>query len=350
MVSRASLDVDGVLGLQRLAGNSAVAELFSDTSTSVQSVTNSSGNPLDATVRAKMELGLGVDLGEVRVHSDDAAARSARALSARAYTVGNHIAFDAGQYAPENSEGQKVLAHELIHVVQQRSGPVSGAPMPGGISVSSPEDEFERAAETSGERLMSGTTGLFAAPSSGHGPVYTVVSRLMNVQRQSDSDHQNAARVIVTPEDIEWTEELVRQTQAGGQSRQSATAQTLSVQRAGGCWGDKFNLAAAILATVSAGALTIVAVLAPDPTTLTKWAAIGLAAGILAGIAWTISAAIQLKNCLAQSDAPDRDEQIRHLEREIEQLQRTQEELRRLKDRVTPGSAPAGAVPVPAGG
>jgi hypothetical protein len=60
------------------------------------------------------------DIGAVRIHTDAQAAASARAVNARAYTVGNDIVFDLGQYRPESSEGRHLLAHELTHVVQQQ--------------------------------------------------------------------------------------------------------------------------------------------------------------------------------------------------------------------------------------
>jgi hypothetical protein len=58
----------------------------------------------------------------VRLHTDSAAAESARIVHARAYTVGQDVVFGAGQYAPATSAGQRLLAHELGHVVQQRNG------------------------------------------------------------------------------------------------------------------------------------------------------------------------------------------------------------------------------------
>ena len=60
------------------------------------------------------------DFGRVRVHTDARAAESARSVGALAYTVGNHIVFDAGLYAPATRRGKALLAHELTHVVQQR--------------------------------------------------------------------------------------------------------------------------------------------------------------------------------------------------------------------------------------
>ena len=79
----------------------------------------SPAEPLEAEVRASMEAGFGYDFSQVRVHRDRQAAQSARALNALAYTVGEHIVFGAGQYAPQTSAGQRLLAHELAHTVQQ---------------------------------------------------------------------------------------------------------------------------------------------------------------------------------------------------------------------------------------
>lgn len=74
-------------------------------------------------VRSAMEGRLGFDFASVRVHSDDRAAASARALGARAYTAGRDIVFGAGQYAPATDPGRRLLAHELAHVVQQGAAP-----------------------------------------------------------------------------------------------------------------------------------------------------------------------------------------------------------------------------------
>jgi hypothetical protein len=74
-----------------------------------------------------MNARLGHDFSQVRVHTDDHAAESTNAVDALAYTVGSHIAFGPGQYAPNESTGRRLLAHELTHVVQQTAGvPGSG--------------------------------------------------------------------------------------------------------------------------------------------------------------------------------------------------------------------------------
>ncbi|MBS0446445.1 MAG: DUF4157 domain-containing protein [Proteobacteria bacterium] len=72
-----------------------------------------------------MEARFGHDFGRVRVHADPAAADASRHANARAYTVGPDIVFGAGQYRPDRRGGQRLIAHELAHVLQQRDGGAS---------------------------------------------------------------------------------------------------------------------------------------------------------------------------------------------------------------------------------
>ena len=88
----------------------------------VHNVLNSPGEPLDNASKEFFEPGFGSDLSAVRVHSDAVAAESARSVYARAYTVGNHIAFARGEFAPWTSSGKALLGHELVHVAQQAAG------------------------------------------------------------------------------------------------------------------------------------------------------------------------------------------------------------------------------------
>jgi hypothetical protein len=90
----------------------------------VQNVLASPGKPLDRDTRRFFEPRLGQGLGNVRIHDDSMAAASARAVSALAYTVGPHIVFDSGQYAPNTDFGRKLMSHELVHYLQQ-GAPVS---------------------------------------------------------------------------------------------------------------------------------------------------------------------------------------------------------------------------------
>src|SRR6185436_11878930 len=86
-------------------------------------VPNGTGSPLPAGVRAKMEPKLGGNLGNVRVHTDAESTEAAKGFGARAFTVGEDIHFNQGEFSPGSREGDKLLAHELTHVVQgQKSG------------------------------------------------------------------------------------------------------------------------------------------------------------------------------------------------------------------------------------
>jgi hypothetical protein len=86
---------------------------------SVNQVLGSSGRPLDDSTRSHMESRFGHDFSGVRIHDDSLAAESASAVNAKAYTVGQDIAFASGQYNPQTHAGGHLLAHELAHTIQQ---------------------------------------------------------------------------------------------------------------------------------------------------------------------------------------------------------------------------------------
>jgi hypothetical protein len=138
-----------LLALQRSAGNQAVAQLVNDERESpvLDVVGKGGGQPLPGDLRTDMEGRLGADFSSVRIHTDGPAAASATAVQARAYTVGEEVVFGPGAFDANSSDGRHTLAHELTHVVQQRSGPVDGTPTGDGISVSDPSDRFEQQAE-----------------------------------------------------------------------------------------------------------------------------------------------------------------------------------------------------------
>lgn len=89
----------------------------------VEKVMSSPGQPLDSTTRVFFEPRFGRDFSQVRVHTDTLASESAKAINAQAYTVGSHIVFGHGEYAPKTHEKLQLLAHELTHVVQQGAQP-----------------------------------------------------------------------------------------------------------------------------------------------------------------------------------------------------------------------------------
>jgi hypothetical protein len=77
------------------------------------------GKPLDDSTRIFMESRFGFDFSKVRIHTSERDAKLAESVNARAYTVGNNIVFGSNQYNPNNFDGRTLLAHELVHVVQQ---------------------------------------------------------------------------------------------------------------------------------------------------------------------------------------------------------------------------------------
>jgi hypothetical protein len=111
-----------------------------------------------------MEEGFGRDFGRVRIHDNPRAAASAEAIGAHAYTVGNHIAFNRGQFRPETGDGRFLLAHELAHTVQQ-----SGAPAARPDRISRPGDRHEAEAHRAAHAAVSGNA--MPALSPGGAPI-----------------------------------------------------------------------------------------------------------------------------------------------------------------------------------
>jgi Domain of unknown function (DUF4157) len=160
-----------ILQLQREAGNGRVAQLLQDDNDgeAVERLVAGGGRPLDPATQANMETAFGEDFQDVRVHTGSDATASAQRLGAHAYTVGNDVVF-SGDHDPGTTDGQRVLAHELAHVVQQRSGPVDGTDTGTGVKVSDPGDRFERAAEETAERVTSGQPAHSAEAAGAAGP------------------------------------------------------------------------------------------------------------------------------------------------------------------------------------
>jgi hypothetical protein len=114
----------------------------------VYDVLQSPGRPLDAAMRNYMEPRFGHDFSQVRVHADDRAGASARAVNALAYTVGQDIVFDAGQYTAATQEGRQLLAHELTHTMQQgAAGPTDH------LTIDAADSSMEKEAAHTSETL-----------------------------------------------------------------------------------------------------------------------------------------------------------------------------------------------------
>ena len=111
------------------------------------------GSPVDGPLRNSMEGFFGTDFGDVQFHTGPRVQALAGSLGAQAFTIGNHVAFAAGRYQPHTTEGQRLIAHELTHVVQQRQG-ISGVLLADGIG--RPGDGYERQADEMAERYTRG--------------------------------------------------------------------------------------------------------------------------------------------------------------------------------------------------
>lgn len=194
-------DAASLLHLQRTAGNAGVVQLLADEEAGAAAspvhdvVGRGGGTPLDESTRTDMEGRFGESFADVRVHTDERASHSAESVGANAYTVGSDIVFRAGQFDTASTTGQRTLAHELSHVVQQRSGPVDGTDAPGGIRLSDPSDRFEQAAEATAAAVLSG-----AAPSPASAPVATA-------QRQMDEEEEETVQTAVQRDALDGEEE-----------------------------------------------------------------------------------------------------------------------------------------------
>lgn len=197
----ATLDASSILHLQRTAGNASVVQMLADEEPSpVHDVVGRGGGaPLDSTTRTSMESAFGTSFGDVRIHTDQVASRSAESVGANAYTVGSDVVFRSGHFDPGSSSGQRTLAHELSHVVQQRSGPVEGSEAPGGIRVSDPSDRFEQAADRSADRALSSVAGAGDKTSAGGDPA---------IQRELEPELAPPVQREVGPEDEEEEAEV----------------------------------------------------------------------------------------------------------------------------------------------
>lgn len=140
----------------------------------VRNVVSSPGRSMNESVQREMEAKMGGDFSDVQLHTGPDAATAAESIDARAFTVGNHVAFNRGEYEPDSDSGKEVLAHELTHVRQQVGGRISMLPKsesehPGqGLSVgsdihlqpkltvSSPDDPAEKEADRVAESVVDG--------------------------------------------------------------------------------------------------------------------------------------------------------------------------------------------------
>ncbi|GAB3017442.1 eCIS core domain-containing protein [Natronobiforma cellulositropha] len=136
-------------GESDLAGETATPDV-------VRRVISQPGRPLEGAVRDEMEQRMGDSFSDVQLHTGPEAAKAASALEARAFTTGNHVVFNRGEYDPGSAEGKYLLAHELAHVRQQTGGQISMLPQEGSSLVIDPDPELEREADEVARKALEG--------------------------------------------------------------------------------------------------------------------------------------------------------------------------------------------------
>lgn len=117
-----------------------------------RSVTPTDGSRVPDAVRRRTEATTGADVSGVRIHTGSESAMSASSLGARAYTVGGDVHFGAGQYRPGTPQGDRLIAHELVHTIQQTGGPATAH----ALEVSAPGDVSELEADAVADRIVEG--------------------------------------------------------------------------------------------------------------------------------------------------------------------------------------------------
>jgi hypothetical protein len=162
----------GLVGLQRAAGNQAVDALIEHRTSNAEQASprplpdfvegvlqSGSGRPLDPAVLSSMQSRFNHDFSGVRVHADAHAHASADAAGADAYAVGEHVVFAGDRYAPSTTEGARLLAHELAHVVQQSRGGADPESAPGTEAAAERAAAFV-SAESAGPVAVEGASGV----------------------------------------------------------------------------------------------------------------------------------------------------------------------------------------------
>jgi hypothetical protein len=133
------------------------------------------GSELDGDARTTLESAMGEDFSDVRIHHDDDAHELSKSVHADAFTTGSDVFFQSGKYDPGSSAGQKLLAHELTHVVQQR-----GAADTSEMTVSDPGDAHEVEAASIADKIS-------AAPPAGQAAA--------SVSREAEEEEVATSRV-----------------------------------------------------------------------------------------------------------------------------------------------------------
>lgn len=156
----------------------------------VAEASSGSGDSPDSAVRTRLEATTGADLSGVRVHTGASSATAASAVHAKAFTVGSDIHFAPGQYDPGSPAGDELLAHEMVHTLQQREG---AHPQHKTLEVSEPGDAAEREADHIAQVALSGS-GEQVAPTHRA----AAVARVPETLSGNPAERTNAAGAATT--------------------------------------------------------------------------------------------------------------------------------------------------------
>lgn len=167
-------------------------------------VARSPGSPLPGGLRADLQDRLGHDFRHVRIHADEAAAQAASAIGARAFTVGPHVAFGRGEFRPFQSEGRRLLAHELVHVMQQGREPGGAVRDPTSLAICPPGSTRERDASARAAAVVNGVPagGAGLRDVAGRGSAAASVERMIQDpgrDQRLDAYLDEDGRLEVTP-------------------------------------------------------------------------------------------------------------------------------------------------------
>jgi hypothetical protein len=160
---------NAVLNMQRTAGNAVVMRALAqrkgsygaeggeidDQTTSQINSARGGGSALPAATAQRMGDAMGADFSGVRVHTDSQSDQLNQTLNARAFTTGSDVFFGSGEYQPGTSGGDKLLAHELTHVVQQGGSSASGP-----LTLGPASDSYESEADAVSDSVTSGAGGV----------------------------------------------------------------------------------------------------------------------------------------------------------------------------------------------
>ena len=189
--------------LQRRAQPGAVGPSASAEDAVARASTAGGGAAPDSGVVAKVERATGSDLSGVRVHTGSEAGEAAAAVDAKAYTLGQNVFFGAGQYRPGTPAGQELLAHELVHTVQQSGGAVRQHKS---TTVSSPRDAAEQEADH------------VAAAALAHHPAGPVREQATGIARQPNSGADATAAFPAEHGFTRRTREVISNAPAGSEA------------------------------------------------------------------------------------------------------------------------------------